>query len=141
METKSGIVLENGEEIIHELEAEMYSTSSNPIAMAFGGLIRIFDLIVGNKKNAFLVITNKRVFELQTQIRLWVFTVGKTVRYILPSSVKEVGYLKAASCCCFCPTYYFYYDAHTQTSRLQMKTMDESQVKKIVDDFYAKIQK
>lgn len=48
--TKSGIILEDGEKLVVELEAELWATSSNPIARFFGSIRRIFALCCGYKE-------------------------------------------------------------------------------------------
>ncbi|MCM1035292.1 MAG: hypothetical protein NC038_06855 [Paludibacter sp.] len=40
---------------------------------------------------------------------------GKNIRYLLPSSIKEIGYTKEGTCFgCFCQSYNLYYEAFTQ---------------------------
>jgi len=135
---KSGIVLNADENLVMELEAELWAESSNPIAKIIGGIRKFINLLLGFKRKGFLVITDKRVVEIVQMKALWVFNVGKTVRYILPSSVKEVGYYKEGTCFgCFCQSYNFYYEAFTQrTSILLSDVDDESGAQKVVDCFY-----
>jgi len=135
----SGVMLAENEELVMEIEAELWATSSNPISQAFGSIRRIIATILGFKKKGFLVITNKRVIEVTTQIRCWCITVGRQVKYVLPSSVKEIGYTRSATCCCFCPVYFLYYDSFTQRTRVQLKGADESGALKAANAFYAAI--
>ena len=136
---KSGISLQSGENLVMELEAELWATSSNPLAQAIGEVKRIIAMIFGFKKKAFLVITDKRVIEVSTQIACYVFTIGRQVKYVLPSSVKEIGYTRSATCGVFCPVYYLYYEGFTQRSAYQMKGADEAGALKASDAFYAAI--
>ena len=46
-----------------------------------------------------IVITDKRVVEIIQAKACWVFNQGKNVKYVLPSSVKEVGYTQEGACC------------------------------------------
>lgn len=133
---KSGVTLTPGETVIVELEAELWASSPNPIAKFFGGITRVIARIFGHRKKGFLVITNKRVLEVTSIINCYVFNTDKEVKYVLPSSIKEVGFTRASTCGCFCPVYNLYYDAHTQRTSIQLQTAKEEDVQKIVDAFY-----
>ena len=71
---------------------------------------------------------------------LWVLNSGKNVKYVLPSSVKEVGYTKEGTCFgCFCQSYNLYYDAFTQRTSVLLSDVDEAGAQKVVDAFYKAI--
>ena len=133
---KSGLILEEGETLVMEIEAELYATSSNPIAVFLGDVRKAIDKLFGNSKNGFLVITNRRVVEVRNKKRCYCFNVGREVKYLLPSSVKEIGYIKGTTCGCFCPAYYLYYESFTQTTRVMLSGADETTAQKTVDAFY-----
>lgn len=134
---KSGVILGEGENLIVELEAELWATSSNPIARFFGAILRIINLILGRKRKGFVVLTDKRIIEVNEKIACWCFNVGKDITYLIPSSIKEVGYMKKGTCCgCFCQAYTLYYDAFTQRTSILLKGFDEYQTKEITDKFY-----
>lgn len=138
---KSGVILSEGEELVMELEAELWSSSSNPIARAIGEINRILSLFIGVKKKGYVVITNKRVIEVRQKIACWCFNTGKRVTYVLPSSVKEVGYIKEGTFCgCCCQAYSLYYDAFTQRTVILLKGMHEEETANIVNVFYKTIQ-
>lgn len=138
---KSGVLLADGEELIVELEAELWAGSSNAIARFFGEIARIFALLLGIKKRGYVVITSKRVIEVRQSIACWVFNTGKEIKYVLPSSVKEVGYIKEGTVCgCFCQAYSLYYDAFTQRTAIQLKGMHEAEAVDLVNTFYKTIQ-
>lgn len=100
---KSGLILKEGEKLVIELEAEMWATSQNPIAKAIGQIRKIIGGLLGSKRQGYIVITDKRVVEIVEFKACWVFNLGKNVKYVLPSSVKEVGYTKEGTCFgCFC---------------------------------------
>jgi len=139
MATKSGIKLADGEEIIIELEAELYATSPNPIAQAIGDIKKIFDRLLGNKRKSYLVVTNKRVIEVYDRIACYCFKIGRHVKYVMPNSVKEIGFTRRASCGLFCPVYYLYYDAHTQFTSIQLKGAGEEEATKAANAFYSAI--
>lgn len=138
---KSGIALSQGEELILEMQAELWSSSSNVIARFFGAISRIFALLFGFKKKGYVVLTNKRVIEVRQNIACWCFNTRKEVKYILPNSVKEVGYVKVGTFCgCCCQAYSLYYDAFTQRTAIQLKGMHEEETIALVNTFYKTIQ-
>ncbi len=135
---KSGLVLAEDENLIIELEAELWSTSSNFFAKLLGALKKVWNLIFGCKKIGYIIITDKRVVEISQEKACWVFNTSRNVKCVLPSSVKEVGYLKTgtfAGCCC--QAYTLYYDSLTQrTSILLSKINSDHEAQVIVDAFY-----
>lgn len=123
-----------------ELEAELWAASSNVFARLWGTVIKFVNLLLGNRRKGFLVITNKRVVEVIQFRACWVFNVGKNVRYVLPSSVKEVGYTKEGTCFgCFCQSYNLYYDAFTQRTSVLLTVDSDAEAQKVVDAFYRAI--
>jgi len=134
---KSGVILREGEKLVIELEAELWATSQNPIAKFIGTIVRLIAFIFGTKKKGYIVITDQRVIEVQQTWACWVFNVGKSIKYVLPSSVKEVGYMKEGTFCgCFCQAYTLYYDAFTQRTSVLLPVNSEVEATSIVDSFY-----
>ncbi|MCH5216156.1 MAG: hypothetical protein J1F10_04385 [Muribaculaceae bacterium] len=134
---KSGIALGEDEKLVMELEAELWATSQNPIAKLIGTIKRLINLILGNKRKGFIVITDKRVIEVTQFIACWVLNAGKEVRYVIPSSVKEIGYVKEGSFLgCFCQSYYLFYESFTQRTSVLLPVTSEVEAKNIVDAFY-----
>ena len=138
-ELASGIMLEEDEKLVMEIEAELWASSSNPIVRFFAEIQRIIAMILGFRRKGFVVITDKRVVEIKTHIACWCVTTGRTLKYVLPSSVKEIGYIKKATCGYFCPMYYLYYESFTQSTPIPLKGADESGALKAVNAFYAAI--
>ncbi len=137
---KSGIVLAEGEQLVVELEAELWAGSSNPLARMWGQIVKFINLLLGNKRHGFVVITDRRVVEVIQYKALWVFNTAKNVKYVLPSSVKEVGYTKEGTFFgCFCQAYSLYYDSFTQRTSVLLTGADEEEAQKIVDSFYKAI--
>jgi hypothetical protein len=136
---KSGILLTEGENLVMEIEAELWAMSSNPIARLLGSITRVIAMIFGFKKKGYWVITDKRVVEVSLQIGCYCITTGRQVKYVLPSSVKEIGYTKATTLGCFCPVYYLYYESFTQRSAVQLKGADEAEALKAANAFYSAI--
>lgn len=137
---KSGLILAENEHLVVELEAELWATSSNPIALLIGNIVKFLNLLIGFKRKGYVVITDLRVVEIIQFKALWVLNTGKSVKYVLPSSVKEVGYTKEGTCCgCFCQAYNLYYDAFTQRTSVLLSDVDEAGAQKVVDAFYKAI--
>lgn len=136
---KSGLILEEGESLVMEIEAELWATSSNPVAMAFGEIRKFFAKIFGRRRSCHLVITNRRVVQVTKQIECYCFNTGTTVKYLLPSSVKEIGYRRKATFGCCCPSFYLYYESFTETAALMLSGADEKTAQKTVDAFYKAI--
>lgn len=137
---KSGVVLNEGEKLVIELEAELWATSQNPIAKLIGEIRKLLALLIGHKRQGYVVITDKRVIEIVQEKMLWVFNAGKNVKYVLPSSVKEVGYSKQGTFFgCFCQAYNLYYDSFTQRTSVLLPVSDEAEAQNVVDAFYKAI--
>lgn len=137
---KSGVILNEDEHLVMELEAELWASSANPLAKLWGSVVKFLNLLLGNKRKGFVVITDKRVVEVIQFKALWVLNTGKNVKYLLPSSVKEVGYTKEGTCFgCFCQSYQLYYDAFTQRTSILLSDVDEAGAQKVVDSFYKAI--
>ncbi|MDR0320262.1 MAG: hypothetical protein LBI28_02035, partial [Treponema sp.] len=122
---KSGILLAADEKLVMEIEAELWAISSNPIARLIGSIFRVIAMILGFKQKGYWVITDKRVVEVSLQIGCYCITMGRQVKYVLPSSVKEIGYNRTAACGCFCPAYHLYYQSFTQLSSVLLKGANE----------------
>jgi hypothetical protein len=135
----SGIMLAEDEKLVMEIEAELWATSSNPIARFFGAIQRVLAMICGFRKKGFWVITDKRVVEVSVRVMCWCITTGRQIKYVLPSSVKEIGYTRSATCGCCCPAYHLYYDSFTQRSAVLLKGADEAGALKAANAFYAAI--
>lgn len=137
MKLKSGIVLGENENVVMELEAELWATSQNPIAQIIGQIKKLLGLFLGIKREGFVVITDKRVVEVFQTKACWVLNTGKVVTYLLPNSIKECGYTKEGTVCgCFCQGYTFYYEAWTQQRAILLKDADEKEAQGVVDSFY-----
>jgi hypothetical protein len=135
----SGITLAEDEKLVMEIEAELWATSSNPIAQFIGAIHKIIAMIFGFRQKSFLIITDQRVVEVRTQIHCWCITTGRQVKYVLPSSVKEIGYTRSATCGFFCPAYHLYYEGFTQRTNVLLKGADEAGALKAANAFYAAI--
>ena len=139
---KSGLLLDEDEKLVMELEAELWATSGNLFARIWATIRKFLALLFGTKISGYIVLTDKRIVEVTTHKMCWVFNAGKAVKYVLPSSVKEVGYTEAGTFCgCFCKSYHLYYESFTQTREVLLTGLDEAGTQKIVAAFYNTIKK
>ena len=142
MKLKSGIVLGENENLVMELEAELWATSQNPIAQIIGQVKKLIGLLFGIKREGFVVITDKRVVEVIQTKACWVLNTGKVVTYLMPNSIKECGYAKEGTVCgCFCQAYTFYYEGWTQCTSILLKGAEEKDAQHVVDVFYKALRK
>ena len=135
---KSKLTLNPNETVIVELKAELWATSSNIIAKIIGFIWRIIALIFGIRRKGYLVITNQRVVEISHNFACWVFNTGREIKYVLPSSIKELGYIKEGTflgCCC--QAYYLFYESYTQSTAILLSDIhSDEEALKLVDTFY-----
>jgi len=137
---KPDIKLIEGEQIVVQIEAELWAGSSNPIVRFISGISRILAMIGGYRKHGFLTITNKRVIETTEEIQCYCYPSNKETKIVVPHSVKEVGYSRTATFFgCSCPAYFLYYDAHTQRTMVQLKGGSDQQAMGYVNKFYSAI--
>lgn len=132
-------MLMDGESLVMEIEADLWATSSNPIAQFFGTVSKNIAAIFGYRRTGFVVVTNRRVVEVTKVITCYVIGCGKEVKYLLPSSLKEVGFSRKPTFFCFCPAFRLYYESFTQRTQLLLKGVDEEGAQKTVDAFYRAI--
>ena len=133
---KSGVQLNEGETLVMELQAELWATSSNPIAQLLGEIKKVFAMLLGFKQEGYVVITDKRVVEVSKGKFFYIFDSAKTTRYLLPSSIKEIGYGMKKTFFCFCPAYHLFYESHTQSTSILLSDVDEAGAQRVVDAFY-----
>lgn len=143
MSTKSGIILTEGEEIVVELQTEIENaTGTGILATIIRALVKFVNIITGVKYQSWFVITNKRVVEIQSKTVCWVINSDKAIKYVLPSSVTELGYMKEKTCCCCCDEFDLYYASENSISYIALEGVvkDEQEAQAIVDAFYRVIQ-
>lgn len=135
-ELKSGVIMMAGETLVAEIEADLWSVSANPLARMIGDIKKFVYGLLGTKRKGFIVITDKRVVEVFDSITCYIFNTGRTVRYLLPQSIKEVAYIKRATCGFFCPAYYLVYEGLTQSTSIMLQDASDASAQKLVDSFY-----
>jgi len=132
---KSGFTLEEGENLVAEIEAELWARSLNPISQFIGAILQAIYMILGFRHKDFLIITNKRVVEVYNRITCYCINSGRDVTFVLPSSVKEIGYGRKTYDCCF-TNFFFYYEALTQRKEVRPKNAKEEEVLRLANAFY-----
>jgi hypothetical protein len=138
----SGFLLAENEKLVMEIEAELWATSSNPIARILGEIKRLIFLLLGSRKIGFLIITDKRVIEIATQIKCWCITTSRDIKYVPMGSINEVGYTRQATCGFFCPAFHLYYRTTALLglkNNVLLKSADEAEALKAANAFYAAI--
>ncbi|MDR0563271.1 MAG: hypothetical protein LBG73_11375 [Spirochaetaceae bacterium] len=141
-ELASGFILAEDEKLVMEIEAELWATSSNPIARILGEIRKVIAMILGFRRKGFLIITDKRVIEVSTLISFWCITTIRQVKYVPPNAVNEIGYLRLPACGCFCPAYHLYYRTTSlfgQHNDILLKGADEPEALKAANAFYTAI--
>lgn len=139
MSTKSGLKLLESEHLVAEIEAELWAASANPLMRMIGAIQKFISRILGSRRTGFLVITNQRVVEISSSMACYCFEISREVKVVLPSSVKEVGYTKQATCGFFCPAFFLYYEGYTQRTLIQIKGGDDEHLNSLVNAFVAAI--
>lgn len=134
---KSGFTLAEGEKLVMEIEADVWIVSSNLFARIAGFFQKLIALLLGVKRKRFLIITDRRVIEINSDIICWCITVGKTVSFIMPRSLVEVGYTRVATCVCCCFDFHLYYRQLIGLPKsLLLKKADEAEAVRVVEAFY-----
>ena len=114
---KSGLVLEEGEEVVFELKVSFWR--------------HWWELLLLKRKHGYLVITNKRVAEVYNNYVCWCISTSRKIKFVLPKSVCEVGYQRAG---CLCKSTFLYYQALTQKTAFEVD--NEKTAVKLVEAFY-----
>ncbi len=132
-ELKSGVILNEGEELVMEIEAEMWADDSNKIV---GKINKFISALLGTHIKGFVVITNQRIIEVEDQISWYVFHTARRIRYVIPSSIMSVTYSKEPTLCCFCSKYELSYRGLTSGKTIRLQSYSDEDAQKIVDVFY-----
>jgi len=137
---ENSLALLPGEEVVFQLEGDVYGGGANPITQAVARLTAAIQKILGTKRKATLVVTNQRVLEYQELIVCWCIPSATNLKVVLPHSVQEVGYSRTTTCGFF-PYFNLYYQSFTQNTVFPIKGGSDEQLKDYVSKFYAAIQK
>ncbi len=135
----SKVTLLPGEQVVFELEADFWNIGNNPIQKALGKCIKFINKILGHRIKGYLTVTNKRVVETTEEIVCYCIPTNRSMKVVLPHSVKEVGYKMERICGYFCPTYFFYYEGTTQSTLIQVEGGDDAKLTGYVQKFYEAI--
>lgn len=127
-----------GEEVVFQVEGDVYGGGANPISQAIARFTAFFQKILGTRLKATLVVTNKRVIEYREVIRCWCIPTATDFKVVLPQSVQEVGYRQVTTCGCF-PFFTLYYRSIVQSTNFPIKGGSKDQLADYVAKFYAAI--
>jgi len=142
MAVKSGVKLSDGEQVIVELEAEMWPVTKNYFVNLGTQIIKFFAGICGTKYKGYVIVTNKRIIEISKSTFCFAFTTGSVVRSIMPHSILDVGYERVGIFLgCFCPAYFLFYHGHTRSRSVKLMGFNEEQAAKLASDVYNAIGK
>lgn len=86
------INLVEGETIVQEIEGDAYNEDSHPLARLIGSIIRVISIILGFRMKTHIVVTDKRVIQIDFEKTLWVINKGVSVISMTPRSIANVGY-------------------------------------------------
>ncbi|MEA3497285.1 MAG: hypothetical protein U9R42_14755 [Bacteroidota bacterium] len=91
---KEVILLEN-EEVLYQIEGNAYTDSPNPLVKLMTSIFRIFWIILGIKLKTHIVVTNRRIIQVNKRTILWGIIPSDTGVYNLnKKTIQSVGYEK-----------------------------------------------
>lgn len=128
-----------GEELIFQLEGDVFDAGANPMLQALAKLKAFIMKLLGTKIKATLVVTNQRVIEYREVIQCWCIPAAVDLKVVLPQSVKEVGYTQHTACGC-CSFFTLYYESFTQRTAFPIVGGDVDEMNKYVASFYKALQ-
>jgi len=134
---KSGINLMDGEQLVVEVEAEMYDTGSGPLGRIMGIFSKFAAKASGSVEKGYLVVTDKRVILVTEQKICCVFQKSKGVTSFLPNSVYKMGWVKEGTLLCCCPTINLWYSTRYGDGKdIRMIGATEDTAMKAIDAFF-----
>jgi hypothetical protein len=136
---QSGLVLQDGESLRLEIKANLVVTSPFLPLRFVLEVIRHATLILGFRKEGYLVITNKRVSEIYRQRFLWFFYARKTVNNIRLYNIKEVDYTRKGTFAFFFRRFHLYYDRQFTRVYGILTGIGEEATQKAVNTFFTAI--
>lgn len=98
--------LTEGEELRQEIEGDAYNLDSNPIARLIGTITRVVSIILGFRKKAHIIVTNKRIIRIDFEKIFWFINKGVTATSMTPRSINNVGYSNVRSFLIFKTRYF-----------------------------------
>lgn len=139
--TDNQISLLPGEQVVFQIEADFWNVGNNPIQKALGKFIKILNKFLGTSIKGQLIVTNQRVIEVREDIHCYCISAGKSMKVVMPHSIKEVGYRMTRVCGLFCPVYTLYYEGHTQSTEIQVADGDEDEMVKYIEAFCSAVER
>lgn len=130
----------DGEQLVVEIEAEMYDVGSGPLGRILGIFSKFTAKFTGSVEKGFLVVTDKRIITVTEQKVCCVFQRSKGISCYLPNSVYKMGWRKEGTLLCLCPTINLWYSTkHGDGKNIRMIGATEDTAMKIVDAFFKMI--
>jgi hypothetical protein len=123
------------EQLVFQIEADFWNVGNNPLQKALGKFVKTINKILGTSIRGQLIVTNKRVIEVREDISCYCISAGKSMKVVMPHSIKEVGYKMTRVCGLFCPVYTLYYEGHTQSTEIQVADGSEADMVRYIEAF------
>jgi len=137
MALQSGVSLMEGETLVMEIEAEMYDTGSGPLGRIFGIFGKFLAQATGSVARGHIVVTDKRVALSTVQKFCCIFTRSREIMSVLPNSVYKIGWTRAGTIACLCPTYNLWYSTrYGDGKNIRLIGADEATAAKAADAFF-----
>jgi len=137
MALKSGVSLMEGETLVVEIEAEMYDVGSGPLGRVLGIFSKFAAKCTGSVAKGHLVVTDRRVAISVERKFCCIFTVSKEIMSVLPNSVYKIGWTRAGTILCLCPTYNLWYSTRYGDGKdIRLIGADEATAAKAADAFF-----
>jgi len=143
----SGFVLADGESKIMEIEGEYRYRSVSSIFGVFSELAdKLLVALKFKNQMGHIVVTDKRVTVSVKTISCCCITTGQDYKNLIPSAVKQVGFVREPLipfCPCACHMYYLYFDyvkgVSVERSFVRLPAANEAGAAKLADTFYRTI--
>ena len=129
------------ENVIAEIEGEMWAASSNPIERFFSGIVKTIAGFLGFRRAGYLLLTDQRIIFVRKEIALWVFPKEAVTASYLPQAVASAGYVRRGTFCgCFCPVFFLEINLISgQSISVQLKGANEAVAAEYANTMYAAI--
>ena len=120
------VVLMDNEQIKCQIEGNAYTDSPNPMIKLIIAIFRILSIILGVKLRTYIVITNKRIIQVDKRTVLWgIIPADTSVVTLNKRTIQSVGYAKAVRWFIF-KTIYFTMANMISTTKVTYKgSLDE----------------
>lgn len=138
MSMKCKIIPMDDENVVMEVEGELWARSSNPIARLIGFICKCIGFVFGYRKSAYMVMTTRRIIFFKKSVLLWCFPTATESYSVLPQAICSVGYTRRGTFLgCFCPMYCLrMVDNSGSITDLQLKGASENETVRYANAMY-----